>query len=68
MPYEVRFNDDNKDGEKWETYNPDTGKVYGKHSSKKKAEDQQAALYANADPDEEKKPVYKVRMRKDADQ
>jgi hypothetical protein len=34
--------------------NPDTGKVYGIHASKKKAREQQKALYANAPPEKEK--------------
>jgi hypothetical protein len=32
MPYKVR-----KTGEKWETYNPETGKVYGEHSTRRQA-------------------------------
>lgn len=53
MPYDVRYVEGNKEGEKWETYNPDTGKVYGKHSSESEAEDQKKALYANANPETE---------------
>lgn len=48
MPYEIR-----KDGEYWEVYNPETGRVYGRHKSKSDAEAQVRALYANADPKKE---------------
>lgn len=48
MPYKVR-----KSGDKWETYNPESGKVYGTHEAKKEAEAQQRALYANAPPNNE---------------
>ena len=50
MPYNIR-----KKGDKWEVYNPDTGKVYGTHDTRKAAEDQQKALYVNAPPDKEVK-------------
>lgn len=50
MPYEIR-----KNGKRYEVYNPDTGKVYGRHSSRAKARKQQAALYAVAPPDKEDK-------------
>lgn len=50
MPYEVR-----KNGKRWEVFNPDTGKVYGRHASKEKARKQQAALYVNALSEKEKK-------------
>lgn len=48
MPYKVR-----KSGEKWETYNPETGKVYGEHPTRGQALAQQAALYKNAPPEKE---------------
>lgn len=48
MPYKVR----KQDG-KWETYNPDTGKVYGEHPTRGQALAQQAALYRNAPPEKE---------------
>jgi len=56
MPYKIR-----KNGEEWEVYNPDTGKVYGKHKTKKSAEDQVAALYVNANPENENR---KLRIRR----
>uniref|UniRef100_A0A6M3IG25 Uncharacterized protein n=1 Tax=viral metagenome TaxID=1070528 RepID=A0A6M3IG25_9ZZZZ len=40
MPYAVR-----KQGEKWITYNSDTGDVKGKHDSKEKANKQLRLLY-----------------------
>jgi len=42
MPYKVV-----KSGDKWKVKNSNTGKVYGSHGTKKKAEAQQAALYAS---------------------
>lgn len=49
MPYAVK-----KVGEDdWVCYNPDTGKIYGHHKSKKEADDQRKALYANASPEDE---------------
>jgi len=48
MPYKVR----KIDGE-WETYNPETGKVYGKHPTRGQAVAQQGALYKNAPPEKE---------------
>lgn len=56
MPYKKR-----KKGNKWEVYNPDTGKVYGTHSSEEKADAQIAALYANTNPEEE---VVTLKVRK----
>ncbi len=53
MPYAVR-----KKGSKWQTYNPVSGRVYGTHDSKEKAEAQKGALYANAPPEDEKKASY----------
>lgn len=59
MPYKIR-----KKGDQWEVYNPDTGKVYGTHDTKAEADDQLAALYANANPkNETRKPVYKIRLK-----
>ena len=58
MPYKVE-----KRGEKWVVFNPDTGKVYGTHDSKKEAEDQQAALYANANPSDEAKKI-RIKLKK----
>lgn len=55
MPYEVR-----KSGEYWEVYNPETGRVYGKHKSKEEAEAHKRALYANADPKKEHS-TFKIR-------
>lgn len=57
MPYKIR-----KSGDKWEVYNPDTGKVYGTHDSKEAAEKQVKALYANAPPEEEGR--LKLRIKK----
>lgn len=48
MPYEIR-----KSGEYWEVYNPDTGRVYGKHKTREEALAHQRALYANANPKKE---------------
>lgn len=48
MPYKIR----KQDGE-WETYNPETGKVYGKHPTRGKALAQQSALYQSAPPEKE---------------
>lgn len=48
MPYKVRKIDD-----EWETYNPETGKVYGKHPTRGQAVAQQGALYKNAPPEKE---------------
>lgn len=48
MPYKVR-----KTGDEWETYNPETGKVYGKHPTRSQAVAQQGALYKNAPPEKE---------------
>lgn len=50
MPYAVR-----RSGDKWQTYNPESGKVYGTHDSKGGAEAQLRALYVNAPPSEEEK-------------
>ena len=50
MPYEIR-----KNGSRWEVYNPENGKVYGRHATKSQARKQQAALYVNAPPEKEKK-------------
>lgn len=58
MPYKIR-----KKGNRWEVYNPDTGKIYGTHSTRKEAEDQVKALYTNADPSEESF-VSKIRITK----
>lgn len=58
MPYKIR-----KKGDKWEVYNPDTGKVYGTHDTKSDAEDQVKALYANSDPEDERR-VIRVRLKK----
>ena len=44
MPYDYRYVAGNKSGEKWEVYNKDTGKVMGKHPTKKDALKQIAAL------------------------
>ena len=52
MPYKVR-----KKGDKWEVYNPDTGKVYGTHDTKEDAEAQVKALYANANPEDEGRAI-----------
>ena len=49
MPAQIR-----KVKGKWEVYNPDSGKVYGTHPSKKAATEQLRALYANI-PDMGKK-------------
>jgi hypothetical protein len=57
MPYKIRKN---KKGE-WEVYNPDSGKIYGTHPTRKDAEDQLAALYANAPPEDEHKNL-KIRL------
>jgi hypothetical protein len=51
MPYNIKKL---KTG-KWIVYNPDTGKVYGTHPTRKDAQDQQKALYANAPPSKEGK-------------
>ena len=60
MPYKIR-----KSGDKWEVYNPDTGKVYGIHDTKEEAEAQVKALYAQAPPeDESKKVTITIKMRK----
>ena len=40
VPYAVR-----KDGERWITYNKDTGETKGKHSSREKAMSQMRLLY-----------------------
>lgn len=48
MPYDVK-----KDGNKWKTYNPNSGKVYGTHDTEKEAEAQKRALYTNAPPENE---------------
>lgn len=48
MPYKV-----GKRGNKWVVYNPDTGKVYGKHDSKPEADDQKKALWVNSPPSKE---------------
>lgn len=50
MPYNVK-----KKGNKWIVYNPDTGKIYGTHPTRKDAEAQQKALYVNAPPSKEGK-------------
>jgi hypothetical protein len=50
VPYSIR-----KVNNKWEVYNDESGKVYGRHASKAKARAQQAALYVNAPPDKEEK-------------
>lgn len=56
MPYEVK-----KQGSQWVVYNPDTGKVYGKHKTKKEAIQQQRALYTNANPKQEKTFEFHVK-------
>jgi hypothetical protein len=43
MPYAVR-----KRGSQYVVVNADTGRVFGRHSTKSKAERQKRALYANA--------------------
>lgn len=48
MPYDLK-----KENNKWIVWNPDTKKVYGRHSSKAKARAQQKALYASAPPEKE---------------
>ncbi len=48
MPYSIR-----QSGSKWEVFNPETGRVSGRHSSKKKAKAQLRALFANV-PDARK--------------
>jgi len=55
MPYEIR-----KSGSYWEVYNPETGRVYGKHKTRAEAEAQRRALYANANPKEEHS-TFKIR-------
>ena len=50
MPYSIR-----KINNKWEVYNDETNKVYGRHASKAKARAQQQALYVNAPSEKEKK-------------
>ena len=48
MPYGVR-----KSGDKFKVVNKETGRVFGTHSSKEKANKQLAALYINANPKNE---------------
>lgn len=50
MPYSVK-----KSGNKWETYNKKTGKVYGKHDTKQGAIDQLAAIKSNTSESFERK-------------
>jgi hypothetical protein len=42
MPYAIR-----KSGSKWKVVNKETGRVLGTHTSKRKAEKQLSAVYAN---------------------
>lgn len=58
MPYKKR-----KKGDKWEVYNPDTGKVYGTHDTEAQADAQIRALYANANPENEARHLS-VRKKK----
>lgn len=51
MPYDTRKVNDHE----WETYNPDTGKVYGTHPTEEKAIAQKKLLYAKSPPDKEVK-------------
>jgi hypothetical protein len=48
MPAKVR-----KRGNKWEVFNPESGKVYGSHKNRASALSQMRALYANV-PDMKK--------------
>ena len=48
MPYAVRKKD-----EKYQVVNKDTGRVFGTHTTKKKARAQQSALYVHASPSKE---------------
>jgi hypothetical protein len=45
VPYAVR-----RKGLMYDTYNPLTGRVYGRHPTKAEAEAQRRALYAKAPP------------------
>lgn len=49
MPYVIE-----KRGAKFAVVNPETGRVFGLHASKKRARAQQKALYENAPPEKEK--------------
>lgn len=50
MPWDKRKTDDGK----WHVINSETGAVKGTHDTEQDANDQLAALYANADPEKEK--------------
>lgn len=50
MPYPIV-----RRGDKWCVINPETGKSKGCHDTKAQAREQQKALYANADPEKERK-------------